>query len=139
MRENDVLELLDGFTEQPLVVRAGEGDEEIPRPFSRFPSKRFAACLQNEPVAALSTRPCRTVDIIEQSLWHVECRRWHMENIFYSIRNVNTKISPMARLATYFVAAQSPISPMPALSQPLIVGHGGTEHEGHRDHQQPSR
>ena len=77
MRENDGFEFAAGLGEQPFVRGISEGGEKMPRPFPRFPRERFAASLQDEPVAALAASPGSRVDILEQFIWNVKCGRWH--------------------------------------------------------------
>lgn len=77
MREHDLFEFFACFGEQQLVFGVGEGCEEIPRPFAGFPGKRFTACLQDEPVAALPAGPGCPVYVRQQIVWNVKSSRWH--------------------------------------------------------------
>lgn len=77
MREHDRFELFACFGEQPLVFGVSEWREEIPRPFAGFPGKRFTACLQDEPVAALPAGSGCPVDVRQQIVWNMKRRRGH--------------------------------------------------------------
>ena len=77
MGEYHGLEISCRLGEQPLVLNVCERREEVPRPFARLPSKRFAACPQDEPVAALAAFSSRLVYFRQQIPWNMECRRRH--------------------------------------------------------------